>query len=143
MVEYSDGMEAYRTYPHVDRNETGERAARILSTVLERGRPTGRALRKPDFLIPLNFQCTLVEPSKGIVAASAQGAEGDVLSLCYLAGFPPSDLYWCGPSIIVHAYSQPAADAAADAPAGRIAALEPESAEPPRPPADGGSGKEP
>ena len=137
MVEYSDGMAAYRTYPHVDRNETGERAARILSTVLERGRPTGRALRKPDFLIPLNFQCTLVEPSKGIVAASAQGTDGDVLSLCYLAGFPPSDLYWCGPSIIAHAYSQQAADAAADVLAGRIAALEPDFAEPLLTPDDG------
>src|SRR3546814_20222055 len=53
-----------------------------------------------------------------------------VLSLGYLAGFPPADLYWCGPSIIVNAYSQPAADAAADALAGRIAALEPEFVEP-------------
>src|SRR3546814_15961679 len=60
-----------------------------------------------------------------------------VLSLGYLAGFPPADLYWCGPSIIVHAYSQPAADAAADALAGRIAALEPEFAEPLLTPDDG------
>src|SRR3546814_16851472 len=130
MVEYSDGMEAYRTYPHVDRNETGERAARILSTVLERGRPTGRALRKPDFLIPLNFQCTLVEPSTGIVAASAQAADGDVLSLCYIAGFPPSDLYWCGPSTIVNAYSKPAADSAPTHPARATPDADPEHDEP-------------
>src|SRR5262249_40510089 len=31
-----------------------------------------------------------------------------------LAGFPPSDLFWCGPAVIAHAWSQQAADRAAD-----------------------------
>ena len=42
----TDGLVAYRTYPHVDRPETGQHAARALSLLLERGRPPGRALRK-------------------------------------------------------------------------------------------------
>ena len=113
MVETTDALIAYLTYPHVDRAETGERAASAMRVVLERGRPKGRALRKPNFLIPLNDQCTLVEPSKGIVERSVV-AEGDLINLSYLAGFPPSDLYWCGPAIIAHAYSQEAADRAAD-----------------------------
>ena len=40
------------------------------------------------------------------------GERGDVLDLCYGAGFPPSDLYDCGPGVIVHGYSQAAVDAA-------------------------------
>jgi microcystin degradation protein MlrC len=129
MVAYSDGLIAYRTYPHVDRPQTGEHAARALSLLLERGRPPGRALRKLPFLIPLNDQCTLVEPSRSVVARSVV-AEGELVNLSYLAGFPPSDLYWCGPAVIAHGWSQQAADAAADALAREIALKEPEFAVP-------------
>ena len=113
MVAHTDALIAYRTYPHVDRVETGQYAARAMRALLERGRPTGRALRKPPFLIPLNGQCTLVEPSKSI-AASSKVVEGDLVNLSYLAGFPPSDLQWCGPSVVAHAWTQEAADRAAD-----------------------------
>lgn len=113
MVRYSDGLVGYRTYPHVDRIETGQHAARITDALLVRGRPQGRALRKLPFLIPLNGQCTLVDPSKHVVDMS-QVLEGDVVNLSYLAGFPPSDLHWCGPSVIAHAWTQAAADRAAD-----------------------------
>jgi microcystin degradation protein MlrC len=130
MAELTDGMAIYHTYPHVDRAQTGSRAARILTTVLQRGRPTARAIRKPPFLIPLNFQCTLVEPSKSIVAKSAAGEGGDVLDLCYGAGFPPSDLHDCGPGVIAHGYSQAAVDAAADGLNDFIVGLEKTFAEP-------------
>src|SRR5262245_26785766 len=129
MVGMTDSLVAYRTYPHVDRAETGQHAARAMSLLLERGRPKGRALRKLPFLIPLNDQCTLVEPSKGVVARSVV-AEGELVNLSYLAGFPPSDLYWCGPAVIAHAWSQEAADRAADALAREIALREPEFAVP-------------
>ncbi|MBX6373035.1 MAG: M81 family metallopeptidase [Acetobacteraceae bacterium] len=114
MVQATDALLGYLTYPHVDRAETGERAARAMELLLRRGRPPGRALRKTPFLIPLNDQCTLVEPSKSIVTRSVV-AEGDLVNLSYLAGFPPSDLFWCGPAVIAHAWSQEAADRAADA----------------------------
>ena len=127
MVEFTDALLAYRTYPHVDRTETGVLAARALEVLLERGRPLGRALRKLPFLIPLNDQCTLVEPSKSVVARSV-AAEGDLVNLSYLAGFPPSDLYWCGPAVVAHGWSQDAADRAADALARDIALKEPEFA---------------
>ena len=136
MVENCDGLVAYRTYPHVDRVETGQFAARALTLVLERGRPKGRALRKLPFLIPLNDQCTLVEPSKGVVDRSIV-AEGDLVNLSYLAGFPPSDLYWCGPAVIAHAWSQDAANRAADALAREIALKEADFAVPMVSPEDG------
>jgi len=129
MVETTDSLVGYLTYPHIDRPETGQRAARALGLLLERGRPPGRALRKLPFLIPLNDQCTLVEPSRGVVARSVV-AEGDLVNLSYLAGFPPSDLYWCGPAVIAHAWSQEAADRAADALTREIALREAEFAVP-------------
>ena len=136
MVELTDSLVGYRTYPHVDRPETGQFAARAMSVLLERGRPPGRALRKLPFLIPLNDQCTLVEPSKGVVAHSVV-AEGGLINLSYLAGFPPSDLYWCGPAVIAHAWSQEAADRAADALTREIALRESEFAVPMVSPDDG------
>ena len=130
MAELTDGMAIYYTYPHVDRPQTGSRAARILTTILARGKPTARAFRKFPFLLPLNFQCTLVEPSKGIVAKSAAGEGGEVLDLCYGAGFPPSDLYYCGPGVIAHGYSQAAVDSAADSLASHVNSLEAAFAQP-------------
>lgn len=129
-AQLSDALYAYLTYPHVDRPGTGERAAHGMRTILERGLPPGKALRKLPFLIPLTYQCTMVPPSKTVVDASVEGVGGDVLSLAYLAGFPPSDQYWCGPSVVCHAYSQEAADAAADRLERTILDLEPEFAVP-------------
>ncbi|MCX7142750.1 MAG: M81 family metallopeptidase [Proteobacteria bacterium] len=128
MVELTDALIGYRTYPHVDRVETGQYAARAMEALLARGRPVGRALRKAPFLIPLNGQCTLVDPSKSVVART-KVAEGELINLSYLAGFPPSDLYWCGPSVIAHAWTQEAADRAADAMMEEIVAQEANFAE--------------
>jgi microcystin degradation protein MlrC len=115
MVELTDGLVGYWTYPHVDRVETGQRAARVMKMILENGQPKGRALRRLPFLIPLNSQCTMVDPSKGIIEKSAQLERGDqVLNVSYLAGFPPADLEECGPAVIVHAYTQAKADQLAD-----------------------------
>jgi microcystin degradation protein MlrC len=115
MVAATDAVIAYRTYPHIDRAETGTRAARAMREVLQKGRTRARALRKPPFLIPLHSQCTTVEPSRGIVAMADAEERDGVLSVAYLAGFPPADIFHCGPAIAVHAWSQPAADRAADA----------------------------
>jgi microcystin degradation protein MlrC len=131
MVAFSDAMAPYLTYPHVDRIETGRRAAHALATILAKGRPRGRALRKLPFLLPLNHQCTMVDPSKAVVTLSADMEKrGDAITVAYLAGFPPSDLFDCGPSVIVHAYDQEAADRLADELAHAIALLEPSFATP-------------
>ncbi|MBK7062265.1 MAG: M81 family metallopeptidase [Rubrivivax sp.] len=112
MVAMTDAMIGYRTYPHVDRIETGQFAAKALEAVLARGRPAGRALRKAPFLIPLNGQCTLVNPSRAVVALSR--VVEATSSISPLAGFPPADLHDCGPSVVAHAWTQEAADRAAD-----------------------------
>jgi microcystin degradation protein MlrC len=101
-----------------------------MKRLLIEGRPAGRALRQLPFLLPLNFQCTLVEPSKGIVETAMARQSEDMLSLAYLAGFPPADLGACGPTVSVHAYSQEEADAAADEIAQTVALKEAEFAEP-------------
>lgn len=125
-AEYCDALCGYYTYPHIDRPGTGARAAAALETILKRGLPTVKAIRKIPFLIPLTFQSTMAEPSAGIVEASKAGeaASEDVLTLSYLAGFPPSDQYWCGPSVVCHGYDEAAVNGAADALAQKVEDLE-------------------
>ena len=64
MAEQASALVSFRTYPHVDMDETGARAARCLHDLLGRDRPS-HALEAIDFLIPLTSQSTLVEPMKG------------------------------------------------------------------------------
>lgn len=130
IVAHSDAILPYRTYPHVDQYDTGKRAAVAMKRLLIEGRPKGRALRQLPFLLPLNFQCTLVSPSKDIVEAAMARETDDTLSLAYLAGFPPADLRECGPTVSVHATSQEEADNAADEIALFVALKEAEFAEP-------------
>jgi microcystin degradation protein MlrC len=130
MTDYVDAVAGYLTYPHVDRPETGMRAARAMQRVLQAGRTPGRTLRKLEFLIPLHSQCTMVEPSRSIVELTQALERDDVLTVSYLAGFPPSDIFHCGPAVVVHAATQDAADRIADQVARAIALKESEFAVP-------------
>ncbi len=137
ITEYTDAVSGYLTYPHVDRPETGVRAARTMKQVLKHGRTPGRALRKMPFLIPLHSQCTMVEPSRGIIELTQKLEKQDgVVSVSYLAGFPPSALFQCGPCVIVHATTQEIADRVADEAARDIALKEAEFAVPVLSPAE-------
>ena len=124
MVAQSSAMVAYRTYPHVDMAETGARAARLLDRRLNRGRGFAKALRKLPFLIPLPWQCTLIEPAASIYRRLAALEGGAVASLSFAPGFPPADIPECGPAVIAYAESQTEADRAADALAEEISAKE-------------------
>jgi microcystin degradation protein MlrC len=128
-AQLTDGMAVYLTYPHVDRQHTGARSARILERVLQRGQPTHRAFHRIPFLLPLNFQCTLVEPSKSLVDYSVQAEGGDVANLSYAAGFPPSDLNECGPSVVCHGWDEAAVNSAAQALLDMVLVREPAFAE--------------
>jgi microcystin degradation protein MlrC len=114
MVAHADALIAYRTYPHVDRPETGARAARVVKTMLQRGIPQGRALRKIPYLVPSHMQPTAMEPTRTVIAMCDDGEDETVINLSYLSGFRLSDTYDCGISVIANAYTQEAADAAAD-----------------------------
>jgi microcystin degradation protein MlrC len=128
MVECSDALFGYLTYPHVDQADTGRRAAAAVAVLLERGRPTARAYRQIPFLIPLTSQCTTLEPSQSIVARAESLVGGDLINVSYLAGFPPSDLRDCGATVSVHGYCTRKVEAAADTLTGEITRREAEFA---------------
>ena len=65
MLEHADVLIAYRTYPHVDMAETGARVARYLQQRAGGAAAPAPGARRPvPFLIPLQTQCTMLEPTK-------------------------------------------------------------------------------
>src|SRR6185312_7162370 len=120
MVRYSSAMLGYRTYPHIDMADTGGRAAQLLDRLLKEHRALYKAYRQADFLIPLVWQCTLNEPTKGVFELIDEVERGGashnqgIVGIVHTPGFPPADIAQCGPALVVYGHDQEAADAAAD-----------------------------
>jgi microcystin degradation protein MlrC len=119
MVEHADALIAYRTYPHVDMADTGRAAARHLALLLGTKQKFAKAFRQLPFLIPISWQCTNDQPTKGIYQKLAALQSDAVPTLSFAPGFPAADFFDCGPSVFAYGRTQADADAAADS----IAAL--------------------
>ena len=114
MVEYADALIAYRTYPHVDMADTGRAAAEHLALLLESRQKLAKAFRQLPFLIPISWQCTNDQPTKGIYQKLAALQDDAVPTLSFAPGFPAADFAHCGPSVFAYGRTQEDADAAAD-----------------------------
>lgn len=115
MVRHATVLDAYRTYPHVDMGATGARTAHHLCHRLESGEQWFKAFARPDFLIPINWGCTLHEPARGLYGMLTGLIRGDVRALSLACGFPLSDIRDVGPAIVSYGSSQAAANDAARA----------------------------
>lgn len=119
MVEHADALIAYRTYPHVDMADTGRASAKHLALLLSSGQKLSKAFRQLPFLIPISWQCTFDEPTKGIYDKLAALESDAVPTLSFAPGFPAADFPDCGASVFAYGRTQADADAAAD----KVAAL--------------------
>ncbi len=113
MVELSDALVAFRTYPHVDMAETGARAAELVARMLATGRKPVKAYRQLPFLIPTTAGCTTQEPARGLFARLADLDRPPLVSLSFACGFGPADIYDCGPSVVAYGEEAAATEAAA------------------------------
>ena len=111
----ADALVAYRTYPHIDMAETGERAAELLQRRLRLGRREALTVHRLPYLISLNAQSTWLQPAKDIYAAidDIDKAHHSVLSFCM--GFAAADFEECAPVLWAYAGEAHQAQAAADA----------------------------
>ena len=102
MLALADALVAYRTYPHVDMAETGERAAALLARRLAAGAREPMQARRLPFLIPLNAQSTWHEPASRLYGEldAIDRELGTVSSFCM--GFPAADFDECAPMLWSH-----------------------------------------
>lgn len=114
MLTLADFVVAFRTYPHVDKARTGERAFEYLQKVFDGMPRQAMSMAKIPFLIPLCWQSTLMEPARSIYQRiSTLENDGGVLSASLAMGFPAADMPDCG--ALAWAYGATQGDAAAAA----------------------------
>ena len=114
MLQQADALVAYRTYPHVDMAETGERAAFLLRRFMAEGNRLFLAWRRIPFLMPLHGQCTEMEPSRGTYARLRALKQGSVTSLSFTPGFPAADFPECGGVVWGYGTNQTAVESAVE-----------------------------
>lgn len=115
MLALAGGLTAYRTYPHVDMAATGERAAAMLARRIEApGRRWHTASRRVPFLLPLNTQCTLMEPAASVIAELEHLEAQAGAELSFAMGFSAADFSECGPVVFGHGLDAPALQQAVD-----------------------------
>ena len=110
MVDLTDTICIFRTYPHLDMARTGARAWTRLETCLRNG-PPKKAFRQAAFVIPLTAQYTGVDPGKSLYdrLPDDEGALVE-LALGFTAGATPDRV----PSVLAYADTAALADQLAD-----------------------------
>ncbi len=113
MVDQASALVACRTYPHVDLAQSGLWASNLLDRLIEGG-PLCKAMRRGDFLVPLTWQCTLIEPGANLYRMVADLEPEGPGSASFAMGFPAADIAECGSTSLAYARTQAQADAIAD-----------------------------
>ena len=114
LLQACDAVVAYRTYPHVDLPQTGERALALLLALQQHPkRPCASWLPLP-FMVPCNRQCTLVAPMSEVYAELERIEREDprLLALSVAQGFQLSDIEAPVPTVFAYATSATAAQQA-------------------------------
>lgn len=125
MMRHASALVVCRTYPHVDLAETGARSADVIDRLLKQG-PLAKAMRRADFLVPLPWQCTLIDPAMALYGeVAASEARNAAVSASFAFGFPPADIHECGPAIVAYGETQAAVDRVADNLVGALKSAEP------------------
>jgi len=115
MVEFSDCLEIYRTYPHVDMAATGRRSAVQLDALIKGSGGRCKAFRQLPFMIPLTSGCTYEGPAKEIYReVKLLAREPGVTGVSFACGFCPADFPGAGASLVAYGLTQEAADQAAE-----------------------------
>ncbi len=120
MVEKTDIIVGYDTYPHIDQVERGLEAAELLARTIRGEINPVMSMAKPPMVVVPNRQFTDEAPMKHLFdLATAAEAEPGVLSVTVAGGFAYSDVPEIGPAVVVITdndaqLGQQSADAIAD-----------------------------
>lgn len=105
-----DYATAYRTYPHVDMEECGQRAYHLLKRRIASATRENLTFCRIPFLIPIITQNTLRDPARAIYAQLDHLDASTDASPSLCMGFPATDVPQCGPAL--WAYGPRAAEVA-------------------------------
>jgi microcystin degradation protein MlrC len=102
LVEHASAAVAYRTCPHVDQRECGQRAAALLVRLLRGEVRPRQALAKPPLIVNIMVHDTSREPLKTFMEeARALEKQPGMLAVSLLPGFAYADVPQMGPSVVV------------------------------------------
>ncbi len=96
MLEQADALVAYRTYPHEDMAEAGERAAGLLKCLLANGSRLHRARGGCPFSFPSTPCAPWSNRRKALIGPWAWPNAGQNVALSFAPGFPAADFPECG-----------------------------------------------
>ena len=93
MVDNSTVIDGYRTYPHVDMYQTGERAVNSLFKILDQGLKVRQCYRALPIMTHMLKQSPLDQPMKAIMEDMvAELEQPELLNATLFAGFPIADI---------------------------------------------------
>ena len=102
MAELSNVIIGYDTYPHVDMDERGAEAARLMARVVRGEVRPVQAYRQLPLITQPPKQCTLRDPMRGYLERLHRvEAEPGVLTATVSMGFPFADIHDGGVSVLV------------------------------------------
>jgi len=115
ILDFSDAMTIYQTYPHLDMAATGARAYALLQQLLA-GQKLYKSMRKIPFLFPLSSQCTDFDPCKSIYreVKRINREISKISNIDFATGFPPADIEECGAAVVAYGMDAVAVEHAAD-----------------------------
>lgn len=100
LTDVADGVFIIKTYPHVDSEETGLRAARcLIATVRGEFKPV-MAIRKPGVITPSVFQGTDFYPAKEIMDRAREWERRGAYCVSVAFGFAYADVPDVGATVI-------------------------------------------
>ena len=110
----ASALVGYRTYPHVDIFQTGQRCAGLLHHLLQ-GKPLFKAFRQFPFLMPGSTMPTNHDPCKSLYEQINEMEKNPaLLSASIMQGFNQADVEFTGPTVFAYATAQAAAEQAAE-----------------------------
>lgn len=115
MLKNADGLVAFRTYPHIDMAQTGERAAVMLEELISNDKKLHLVSRRLPFLIPINSMSTLFEPARSVYQQLSSLERETIVSLSFAPGFPAADFAECGPVLWGYGFDNKALEKVIDA----------------------------
>src|SRR5690606_35190783 len=102
LIRNASVITGYRTYPHVDLYETGERGCRTLRRMLAEPLETEILWRRLPMLTHMLKQTPASEPMKAIMDRAIEAeTNGEVLNASIFGGFPLADIPHVGLSVVI------------------------------------------